>query len=94
MLNIKEIIEKGDVKFTIEGITHYRRGGEDNKWGDFPKIFRVSESGSSILEDDVLFGRGMSITKLDPTCITLYDYNMLGKKTTGKINYKEITILK
>ena len=29
-----------------------------------------------------LFGRGMNVTKLGPTCITLYDFNMLGKKNS------------
>jgi len=91
---IREIIKKGNAKFIIKGITEYRRGGEDNEYGDFPKIFRVSESGDSIFEDSSLFGRGMNINKLGPTCITLYDYNILGKKTVGKINYKNITILK
>jgi len=90
---IKSIIEKGDVKFTVEGITEYRRGGEDNEYGDFPKMFKVNENSDAIFEDTSLFGRGMNITKLGPTCITLYDYNMLGKKTVGKINYKDITIL-
>jgi hypothetical protein len=96
MLSIKEIksiIEKGNVKFTVKGITEYRRGGEDNEYGDFPKMFRVNEEGDAIFEDTNLFGRGMNVTKLGPTCITLYDFNMLGKKTVGKINYKDITIL-
>ena len=61
----KEIIENGNVKFTVKGITEYRRGGEDNEYGDFPKIFRVNESGDSIFEDSGLFGRGMNITKLE-----------------------------
>ena len=93
MSNIKAIIEKGNAKFTVKGITEYRRGGEDNEYGDFPKIFRVNEEGDAIFEDSRLFGGGMNVTKLGPTCITLYDYNMLGKKTVGKINYKDITIL-
>ena len=94
MSSIKEIIEKGNVKFIVKGINHYRRGGEDNEWGNFPKIFEVSESGDSIFEEDILLGRGMNINKLGPTCITLYTFDMLGKKSTGKINYKDITILK
>ncbi len=93
MSNIKAIIEKGNAKFTVKGITEYRRGGEDNEYGDFPKIFRVNDEGDAIFEDTSLFGRGMNVTKLGPTCITLYDYNMLGKRTVGKINYKDITIL-
>ena len=87
------VIEKGNAKFTVKGITEYRRGGEDKEYGDFPKIFRVNDEGDAIFEDSGLFGRGMNVTKLGPTCITLYDYNMLGKKTVGKINYKDITIL-
>ena len=95
MSKIKEIIGKGNVKFTIKGINSYKRGGEDNEYGDFPKVFRVNEEGDAIHEDEGYFStRGMNVTKLGPTCITLYDYNMLGKKTVGKINYKDITILK
>ena len=52
-----------------------------------------NDEGDAIFEDTSLFGRGMNVTKLGPTCITLYDYNMLGKKTVGKINYKDVTIL-
>lgn len=91
---IREIIEKGNAKFTVKGITEYRRGGEDNEWGDFPKIFRVNGEGNAIFEDSGLFGRGMNINKLGPTCITLYTFDMLGKKSVGKINYKDITFLK
>ena len=95
MSKIKEIIEKGNARFTIKGITSYKRGGEDNEYGDFPKVFRVNEEGDAIHEDEGYFStKGMNVTKLGPTCITLYDYNMLGKKTVGKINYKDITFLK
>ena len=94
MSSIKEIIEKGNAKFTVTGITEYRRGGENNEYGDFPKVFRVNEGGDAIFEEDILLGRGMNINKLGPTCITLYTFDMLGKKSTGKINYKDITILK
>jgi hypothetical protein len=94
MSSIKEIIESGNVKFTVKGINHYRRGGENNEWGDRPKIFKINKEGDAIYEDDILLGRGMNINKLGPTCITLYTFDMLGKKTTGKINYKDITVLK
>ena len=90
---IKETLEKGNVKFTVKGITEYRRGGKDNEYGDFPNIFRINDEGDAIFEDSGLFGRGMNITKMGPTCITLYDFNMLGKKIVGKINYKDITII-
>ena len=95
MSKIREIIEKGNARFTIKGINSYKRGGEDNEYGDFPKVFRVNEEGDAIHEDEGYFStQGMNVTKLGPTCITLYTYNMLGKKSVGKVNYKDITILK
>ncbi len=91
---IREIIKKGNVKFTIKGINSYKRGGEDNEYGEFPKVFRVNDEGDAIHEDEGWFSaRGMNVTKLGPTCVTLYTYDMLGKKSVGKINYKDITIL-
>lgn len=91
---IKEQLQKGNVRFTIDGITSYSRGGENNEYGDFPKIFKVSESGDSINVDELLSVSGMNVTKWGPTCVTLYTYNMLGKRSIGKIKYSEITILK
>ncbi len=90
---IREIIGKGDVKFTVKGITEFRRGGEDNEYGNFPKVFRVNENSDAIYEDDYYSTRGMNVTKLGPTCVTLYTFDMLGKRSVGKINYKDITIL-
>ena len=91
---IKEQLQKGNVRFTIDGITSYSRGGENNEYGDFPKVFKVSESGESINVDELLSVSGMNVSKWGPTCVTLYTYNMLGKRSIGKIKYSEITILK
>ena len=91
---IKEQLQKGNAKFTIDGITSYTRGGEDNEYGDFPKVFRVTEEAESVYVDELLSVNGMNVTKWGPTCVTLYTYNMLGKKSIGKIKYSEITILK
>jgi hypothetical protein len=90
---IKETLEKGNVKFTVKGITSYQRGGSDNEYGDFPKVFKINEKADAVFVDDFLSVQGMNITKMGPTCITLYDFNMLGKKIVGKINYKDITII-
>ena len=91
---IKEQLQKGNVRFTIDGITSYIRGGEDNEYGDFPKVFKVSEDAEAICTDEILSVSGMNVTKWGPTCVTLYTYNMLGKRSVGKIKYSEITILK
>ena len=91
---IKDQLEKGNVKFTIDGITSYTRGGEGNEYGMNPKTFKVSESGDSINVDELLSVSGMNVTKWGPTCVTLYTYDMLGKRSIGKIKYSDITILK
>lgn len=90
---IKEVLKKGDTRFTVKGITSYRKG-DDGEYGDHPKLFKVNKSGDSINVDELLSISGMNVTKWGPTCVTLYTYDMLGKKSVGKINYKDITILK
>jgi len=67
-MNIREQLQKGDVRFTVKGITTYR--SDEN--GEY----------------------GMNVTKWGPTCVTLYTFDMLGKRSIGKINYKNITIIK
>lgn len=87
----KNQLQKGNVEFTVKGITQYQRGGENNEWGYFPKIFKVGEDADSIHEQSYI--RGMNVNKWGPTCVTLFTYDMLGKRTTGKIKYSEITII-
>ena len=86
---IKEQLQGGNVKFTVEGLTTYCRG-ENGEYGMNPKVLGVSGDAGSIN------GRydGMNVTKWGPTCVTLYTFDMLGKKSIGKIKYSEITILK
>tara|TARA_B110000091_G_scaffold137189_1_gene146727 strand:- start:1255 stop:1581 length:327 start_codon:yes stop_codon:yes gene_type:complete len=83
---IKEVLKGGDVKFTVKGITTYCKG-DDGEYGMNPKIFTVDKDAGSIWAEF----HGMNVTKWGPTCVTLYTFNMLGKKSTGKINYKDIT---
>ena len=92
-MNIREQLQKGDVRFTVKGITSYSRN-ENGEYGKNPKIFKVSEKGDSINVDEFLSVSGMNVTKWGPTCVTLYTYDMLGKRSIGKINYKLITIIK
>ena len=92
--NIKrELLKRGDIKFTVKGITELGEFNEEkNTFERIPKVFRISKSGDSIHHDRI-FGDGMNVTKFGPTCVTLYDFNMLGKKTVGKINYSNVKIL-
>jgi len=84
---IKEVLKRGDVEFTVKGITTYCKG-EDGEYGMNPKLFRVSDDARAINADY----DGMNVTKWGPTCVTLYTFNMLGKKSVGKINYKDIIL--
>ena len=92
-MNIREQLQKGDVRFTVKGITSYSTN-ENGEYGKNPKIFKVSKKADSINVDEFLSISGMNVTKWGPTCVTLYTYDMLGKKSIGKINYKLITIIK
>ena len=87
-MSIKEKLQKGNVKFTVKGQTHYGKD-ENGEWGDVPKVFEVSNNGESIHAD----WYGMNVNKWGPTCVTLYTFNMLSKKSTGKIKYDDVTIL-
>jgi len=41
---------------------------------------------------DEVFGGSMNVNKFGPTCVTVYSYDMLGNKTTGKFPYQCITL--
>lgn len=84
---IKDQLQKGSVKFTVEGITNYCKGN-DGEYGMNPKVFEVNVDAGSIYAEF----SSMNVTKWGPTCITLYTFNMLGKKSIGKIKYSDITI--
>tara|TARA_B100000768_G_scaffold157631_1_gene155795 strand:+ start:360 stop:650 length:291 start_codon:yes stop_codon:yes gene_type:complete len=87
-MNIKEQLQKGEVNFTVKGQTTYCKG-DDGNYGMNPKIFTVSKTGDSIYFEY----NGMNVSKWGPTCVTLYTFDMLGKKSVGKINYKNIEII-
>ena len=90
---IKEQLQKGNVRFTIDGLTTYRKG-DDGEYGMNPKVFKVHEDAESIHTDETFSISGMNVTKWGPTCVTLYTFDMLNKKSNGKIKYSDITILK
>tara|TARA_R110000772_G_scaffold62375_2_gene140218 strand:- start:29 stop:403 length:375 start_codon:yes stop_codon:yes gene_type:complete len=85
----RKILKKGNVNFNIRGKREYTYN-EKKEWGKFPKVFGISESAESINTSY----EGMNIEKFGSKFITLYTFDMLSKKTTGKIYYSEITIIK
>ena len=91
---IKEQLQKGNTRFTIDGLTTYCRSEVNGEYGMNPRIFKVTEDAKSIYTDEVFSVNGMNITKWGPTCVTLYTFDMLDKKSIGKIKYSKVTILK
>ena len=86
--SIKEQLQEGNIKFHVAGQTTYGRG-EDGEYGMNLREFRVSDDAGAINgEYD-----GMNVTKWGPTCVTLYTFDMLGKKSIGKIKYSDVTIV-
>ena len=88
---VREILmNEGGCKFTVKGITDYGKK-EDGSYGDIPKKFHTvkiegEEHCGSISEG----WRGMNVNKWGPTCFTLYTFDILGKKSTGKIRYADV----
>ena len=88
---VREILmNEGNCKFTVKGITNYGKK-EDGSFGDIPKVLHTVK-----LENDEHCGSisegwyGMNVNKWGPTCVTLYTFDMLGKKAIGKIRYADV----
>ena len=84
------LMNDGNCKFTVKGITEYKKK-EDGSYGQVPKVFNTvkiegEEHCGSISEG----WSGMNVNKWGPTCVTLYTYNMLGKRISGKIRYADV----
>ena len=94
VVKVREILmNEVDCKFTVNGITEYGRK-KDGEYGKIAKVFRTSSPNKdgligSIYEDRP-FSQGMNVNKWGPTCVTLYTYDMLGKKSVGKIRYADV----
>lgn len=85
----KELLKKGNVKFNIVGRREYTYN-EKKQFVKVPKVFRISKDADSVNTSY----EGMNIEKFGSKFITLYTFDMLSKKTTGKIYYSNITIIK
>lgn len=92
---IKQIIKNGKAEINIKGVTTYKRGGDDNEYGYYPKDLVVTDCGESIYDNENIYfyGKGMNIEKFGRDYMYLYTFDMVGNKTTAKIKYTDITIL-
>ena len=91
---VREILMSEEkTHFTIKGITEYGKK-EDGEYGSVPKVFRTSFSYTKNESDAIHSSyNGMNVTKWGPTCVTLYTYDMLGKKAIGKIKYSDVRFI-
>ena len=90
---IKKLLETKKVEFTINGIKGWGEK-EDGTYGDVLTKFttRCEDEITSSIYDN--WHSGMNVKKFGPTCVTLYTYDMLKNKTTSKIKYEDVTIIK
>ena len=89
MKDIKKIrkeLQEGTVQFTC---------GLLDLFGEKEQVFITNHCDdlTSIKEAGIM-GGSMNVNKFGPTCITLYSYDMLKNRTTGKIKYEDINIIK
>ena len=83
------LMNEGNCKFTVKGHTTYGKD-ENGEWKEnVLKTFRMGSKCESIWCEY----HGMNVQKFGPTCVTLYAYDMLSKKTVGKIKYSDITFI-
>jgi len=45
------------------------------------------------IQENTSFGKMMNVQKFGPTCVTLYTFDMLNNKTTGKIKYSDVVFV-
>lgn len=74
---IRKILKSTEVEFTIKNRS---------------EVFHTACLNSLTSENASIWNllRGMNVEKWGPTCVTLYTYDMLGNKTTGKIKYLDV----
>ena len=91
---VREILmNEANCNFTVKGITNYGKK-EDGSYGDVPKVFHTVKIEGEEYCGSISEGwYGMNVNKWGPTCVTLYTYNMLGKRSVGKIKYEDVRFI-
>ena len=79
LITEKDVVFTCGVKDVLGRIQEYRVYSSDEN--DL-ESFGISENST--------FGKMMNVNKFGPTCVTLYTFDMLGNRTSGKIKYSDI----
>ena len=82
LMTQKDVVFTCGIKDCLNRIQEFRVHGH-----------KVTDEMSYCIIENTSFGKAMNVQKFGPTCITLYTFDMLGKKTIGKIKYEDITIV-
>ena len=80
LMTQKDVVFTCGIKDVLGRIQEYRVHGHEV----------TDEMSYCIVENGNMFGKSMNVQKFGPTCITLYTFDMLNNKTTGKIKYEDI----
>jgi hypothetical protein len=83
LMTQKDVVFTCGIKDVLGRIQEYRVHGHEV----------TDEMSYSITENNNLFGKSMNVQKFGPTCITLYTFDMLNNKTTGKIKYSDVVFV-
>jgi len=91
IIKIREILRsENGVEFTVNGITEYGKK-KDGSYGQVSKVFKGRQGYNKNYNDSISNDfRSMNVTKWGPTCVTLYTYDMLNKRSVGKIKYEDV----
>jgi len=91
---IREILRtENNVEFTVKGITEYGKK-KDGSYGQVSKVFIGRQGYNKDWNDSISTTfYSMNVTKWGPTCVTLYTYDMLNKKSIGKIRYEDVRFI-
>ena len=91
---VREILRTEDgVEFTVNGITEYGKK-DDGSYGQVKKIFKARQGYKRNYNTSIgTQFDSMNVTKWGPTCVTLYTYDMLGKRSVGKIRYADVRFI-
>ena len=79
LITQKDVVFTCGIKDVLGRIQEYRVHSNDD-----------TDLESFAITENSTFGRMMNVNKFGPTCVTLYTFDMLGNKTTGKIKYEDI----
>ena len=94
-IEVREALMQDGTVFTVKGIEEYSGKKDGYVLREFITNKSTYEHSGDCysIHPNLLFSNGMNVNKFGPTCVTLYSFDMLGKKMIGKINYNNVNIV-